>query len=52
MECPLRDLKPQGVEAWQGWGRSGDILLETWRRNGMRNRGRADREGDNDWTVK
>jgi hypothetical protein len=30
-----------------------NILLETkGRRNGMRNCGRVDHDGDNDWTVK
>jgi hypothetical protein len=37
-----------GVEGWEGR----DILLETGRRNGMRNYWRADQEGNNDWTVK
>ena len=36
-----------------GWGWSGDILLETGgRRNGMRNYGREDWEGDKYWSVK
>jgi hypothetical protein len=38
---------------WSGEAWLGGILLETGgRRNGMKNCGRADQEGDNDWTVK
>jgi len=52
---PLKDLGPQGIgrSGWGvGWG-VGDILLETARRrNGMRNCGRVDQEGENYWSVK
>jgi len=45
-----RHKAPGSGEAWQG---EGAILLETGeRRNGMRNCWKANREGDNDWTVK
>lgn len=40
-------------EVWQGvWEWGGDMLLETRRRNEMRNCWRLDQEEDNDWTVK
>ena len=42
-----------GGPGWRWKVGSKDILLETGgRKNGMRNCGRADQEGSNDWTVK
>ena len=34
------------------WGRHGGNFLETGGRNGMRNCGKADQDGSNDWNVK
>jgi hypothetical protein len=45
----LEKLKTQGVGSRGGSRGSKDILLKTWEgMNGMRNRLRADWEGDND----
>jgi hypothetical protein len=51
-------LRAKGVgrpgKGWEvRWGWDGAILLETeGSRNGMRNHGMMDWEGDNDWIIK